>query len=74
LQSPDGRTYCFLELFADKESVQAHGRSAAFQAMAERQGAADATDKSRKAAFVMGMQPCVSTTRRAVAARAVAKL
>ena len=71
---PDGSTYHFIEMFKDQAALDTHGGSDAFKAMAGRQKEAKANDRSRKAAFDVGMTLCVNTTRRAVtAAEAAAK-
>merc|ERR1712241_677893 len=66
---PDESVYHFIEMFKDQDAANFHGKSDAFKAMNKRLGAAKANDKSRKAAFMMGLPVCVSTPRKTVAHR-----
>lgn len=71
---PDESVYYFVELFQDQASIDSHSKSDTFKAMAKRQGASKAMDRSQKPVFNVNMSVCTSTTRKTVAAAGKASL
>ena len=78
VKQPDESNYHFIELFADKESEKSFGANPAWKAMAERQTEAKFSDRAnggdRKATWALGVEVCVSTSRKPLAHAATPKL